>query len=216
MSDALDTRLRELAGAVRVEVPSGLEAAVLARIGEAAHSRPRRLGRWIAGLFLALFGVGAVASPVGASILDWFGFHGVAVVEDQPSVTSEPTVPVEPAGMTLDEATAVAGFTPVVPAELGAPDGVAVSTDGRIVSLSWGSGDDTVRLDEFRGSIEPSFWKSVDDARIVTLSTGDGTKRRLEARLAAPTLVWTYGDLTLRLEGNDTLARATEIAESTG
>lgn len=231
MSDALDTRLRELAGAVHVEVPSGLEAAVMARVAEPAPSRPRRLGRWIAGLLLALFAVGAVASPVGASILDWFGFHGVNVVEDQPSVTTEPSVPAEPAGMSLEEAAALAGFTPRVPAELGAPDGVSVSADGRILSLSWGSGDETVRLDEFRGTIEPYFWKGVDDSRIVTLDTGDalwlptphevsvvaedGTALRLPPRLAAPTLVWTYGDLTLRLEGDHTLGRATEIAQST-
>lgn len=230
MSDALDTRLSELAGAIRVEVPSGLEAAVLARLGEPAPSRSPRLRRWLAGLLLALVSVGAVASPVGASILEWFGFHGVNVVEDQPQVTGEPTVPAERTGISLDDATELAGFTPIVPVELGAPDGVAVSADGRIVSLSWGSGDDTVRMDEFRGEIEPYFWKAVDDAQTTTLDVGDalwlptphfvsviaadGTSLRLAPRLAAPTLVWTYGDLTLRLEGDHTLARATEIAES--
>lgn len=232
MSDTLETRLRELAGAVHVEVPTGLEAAVMARVvNEAAPSRPRRLRRWIAGLFLALLAAGAVASPVGATILDWFGFHGVAVVEDQSPVTEEPTVPAEPAGTALDEAAELAGFTPMVPAELGAPDGVSVSPDRLVVSLSWGTGADTVRLDEFRGTIEPLFWKTVQESRIVSVAAGDalwlstphyvsvvaddGTTRRLPPRLAAPTLVWPQGDLTLRLEGDHTLERAVEIADST-
>lgn len=232
MSEALETRLRELAHDVRIEVPADLEAAVMARVTrEPTPSRPRRLGRWIAGLFLALLGAGAVASPVGASILDWFGFHGVAIFEDESPATGEPTVPAELAGLSLDRAAELAGFTPLVPAELGAPDGVAVSADRRLVSLSWGSGADTVRLDQFRGSIDPLFWKTVDTSSFVTIGVGDalwlptphhvtvvaedGTQQQLPPRLAAPTLVWPQGLLTLRLEGDHTLERATEIADST-
>jgi hypothetical protein len=232
MSDALETRLRELAHDVRVEVPADLEAAVLARIAdEPVPSRPRRLRRWIAGLFLALLGAGAVASPVGASILDWFGFHGVAVFQDDAPVTEEPTVPAERSGLSLERAADLAGFTSLVPAELGAPDGVAVSADRRLVSLSWGSGADTVRLDQFRGMIDPLFWKTVDTSSFVTIGVGDalwlptahhvmvvaddGTRQQLAPRLAAPTLVWPQGFLTLRLEGDHTLERATEIADST-
>jgi hypothetical protein len=233
MSEIIETQLRELAGAVRVEVPAALEAAVMARVvNEPTPSRPRRLRRWIVGLLLAVLGVGAVASPVGATILDWFGFHGVAVVEDRSPVTEEPTVPAETAGTTLDRAAELAGFMPLVPAELGAPDGVSVSADRLVVSLTWGTGADTVRLDEFRGTIEPLFWKAVAESRIVSLAVGDalwlstphhvsvvtqdGTTRRLASRLAAPTLVWPQGDLTLRLEGDHTLERAVEIADSTG
>ena len=232
MSETLEARLRELAVAVRVEVPADLEATVMARVNDPSPARPRRLRRWIAGLFLALLGAGAVASPVGASILDWFGFHGVNVVEGQPPVTEEPTVPAEPAAVDLDEAAELAGFTPLVPAALGTPDGVAVSADRRVVSLSWGSGADTVRLDEFRGTIDPQFWKTAQDASIVTIAVGDalwlptahhvevvaddGTRQRLAPRLAAPTLVWTQGDLTLRLEGDHSFEAAVEIAESAG
>ncbi|PUA79044.1 hypothetical protein [Nocardioides currus] len=233
MSDALEARLRELGRDVRVEVPRDLEAAVMTRVRAApvpSVGRRTRLRRWVAGAFLGLLGVGVVASPVGASVLDWFGFHGVVVVGGQPRATDEPTVPGEPAGLGLDAAADLAGFTPVVPALLGDPDGVAVSADGEIVSLSWGSGEDTVRLDEFRGSIDPMFLKSVDQSRIVTIDAGvalwlatphdvgvvtdDGSTRRLDARLAAPTLVWTQGDLTLRLEGDRTLEQAVAIAES--
>lgn len=232
MSDTLETRLAELARDLRVEVSPELEATVAARIGEATPPRSSRLARWLTGLLLALLGAGVVASPVGATILEWFGFHGVAVVEGEPRVTDEPSAPAEPPGTSLDEAAALAGFAPLVPEELGAPDGVAVSGDGRVVSLSWGTGADTVRLDQFRGSIEPYFWKIVDDAEIITIDSGDalwlphphevsvvgsdGTTRTLPPRLAAPTLVWPTGSLTLRLEGHLTLERATEIADSTG
>jgi hypothetical protein len=232
MSDMLETRLRELARDVRVDVPAGLEAAVLERVREPAPTSSRRLRRWLAGLFLALLGAGAVASPVGASILDWFGFHGVNVVEGQPSVTEEPTVPAELTGLSLDQAAELAGFTPLVPAALGDPDGVAVSADRRLVSLSWGSGAETVRLDQFRGAIDPMFWKLVDISTFVTVDAGDalwlptahqvsvvaddGTRQQLAPRLAAPTLVWAQGPLTLRLEGDHTLERAIEIADSTG
>lgn len=231
MSDTLETRLRELARDVRVDIPSGLESAVMARINQPPPKPSRGVRRWIVGLFLALLGIGAVASPVGATVLEWFGFHGVAVVEDQPPVTEEPTVPAEPAGMTLDRAAELAGFTLVVPGELGEPDGVSVSADRRVVSLSWGSGDETVRLDEFRGDIDPVFWKTVAYSSIVTISAGDalwlptahhvqvvaddGTTRRLPPRLAAPTLVWSQGALTLRLEGDQTLERAVTVADST-
>ena len=149
---------------------------------------------------------------------------------DSLAVTDEPTPPAAPADVSLDEAAALAGFAPRVPAELGAPDGVSVSGDHLLVSLSWGSGADTIRLDQFRGTIEPFFWKSVDESRFVSLQVGDalwlpnphdvsvvaddGTLHRLPPRLAAPTLVWPHGVVTLRLEGDLTLARAAEIANS--
>ncbi|MCW2834473.1 MAG: hypothetical protein JWN68_2426 [Nocardioides sp.] len=233
MSESLESSLRQLAQDLHVEVPADLEAAVLARVArEPTRSRPRRTARWIAGLFLTILGVGAVASPVGASILEWFGFHGVTVVEDQAPATEEPTVPAELDGLSLQQAATLAGFPPLVPAVLGAPDGVTVSADRRLVSLSWGSGADTVRLDQFRGTIDPMFQKMVDVATFVSIRAGDalwlptphyvsvvaddGTTHRLPPRSAAPTLVWSQGSLTLRLEGDHSLERATEIADSTG
>jgi hypothetical protein len=233
MSESLEASLRQLGQDLHVSVPADLEAAVLARVKrEPAQSRSRRMARWIGGMLLALLGLGAVATPVGASILDWFGFHGVRVVEDQTPATEEPTVPAELAGLSLQRAATLAGFTPLVPAELGAPDGVAVSADRTLVSLSWGRGEDTIRLDQFRGTVDPMFWKMVDSSSFVTIDVGDalwlptahdvrvlaadGTKRRLASRLAAPTLVWPQGDLTLRLEGDHSRERAIEIADSTG
>jgi hypothetical protein len=53
-------------------------------------------------------------------------------------------------------------------------------------------------------------------AHHVTVVAVDGTTQQLAPRLAAPTLVWPQGLLTLRLEGDHTLERAIEIADSTG
>ncbi len=99
-----------------------------------------------------------------------------------------------------------------------------------MVSLSWSTEHGTVRLDQFRGDIEPLFWKTAEGAERVTVSgadalwlptahrvvvmSDDGAVRSLPSRLAAPTLVWLDGDLTLRLEGDLGLGEATEIAES--
>ena len=65
---------------------------------------------------MVLLGAGAAASPVGATILEWFGFHGVAVSEGQPPVTDEPTPPAEPPDVSLDEAAALAvpGASPMM------------------------------------------------------------------------------------------------------
>lgn len=227
MPDVLEERLAELATDIRVAVPDGLEAAVMARVrATRPHARWRR---WAAGLLLGLLGAGVVVSPVGATLREWLGFHGVGVTSDDP-VTGTPTVPAASGGTSLDRAAAVAGFTPLVPAELGPPEGVEVSDDGAVVSLSWTTEDGTLRLDQFEGGVDPLFWKSAPEASHVTVSgqaalwlptahrvtvvDGDGDVRHLPSRLSAPTLVWLSGELTLRLEGDLDLAAATRIAES--
>ena len=99
-----------------------------------------------------------------------------------------------------------------------------------MVSLSWTTEHGTVRLDEFRGDVEPLFWKTTPEAEHVAVGlhealwlptaheveviSPDGDERQLPSRLAAPTLLWVDDDLTLRLEGDLDLAEATEIAES--
>ena len=194
-------------------------------------SPQRRWRRWVAGLLLGLLGVGVVASPVGATIREWLGFHGVAVSTGDP-VTETPTVPPAAGTSSLDEAAALAGFTPLVPEALGPPQRVDVSRDRLVVSLSWTTEHGTVRLDEFRGDVEPLFWKTTYEAERVSVGmrealwlptahqvrvvSPDGDVRDLPSRLAAPTLLWVVDDLTLRLEGDLDLAEATEIAESVG
>jgi hypothetical protein len=48
----------------------------------------------------------------------------------------------------------------------------------------------------------------------VTFLDEQGRSRTESARLAGQTLIWPVDDVTLRLEGDLTLGRATEIGES--
>ncbi len=233
MSDPVELGLRELARDLHVDVPADLEQRVLARVAsEPLPKAGRRLLRWLAGLLVALLGVGVVASPVGATIREWFGFHGVVVSEEEPSATGDPVVPTEPSGLSLSEATRLAGFGPHVPELLGAPDGISVSADRRLVSLTWGRGAQTVRLDQFAAELAPHFWKASRDFELVQVLGGDalwfptshdvavlrddGTSETFAPRLAAQTLVWPRGAVTLRLEGALTKEQAVELAESAG
>ena len=230
MPETLEDQLADLARAVHVPVPDGLEASVLAR---AAAVRPRRRWRrWLAGLLVGLLGAGVVASPVGASIREWFGLPGVSVTTGDAPVTGTPDVPPARGDVDLARAADLAGFTPLVPQVLGTPEHVEVSRDARVVSLSWTTEGGTVRLDQLRGDVDPLFWKTTTVADRVTVGlhealwlptahrvevvAADGAERTLDSRLSAPTLLWVDGDLTLRLEGDLDLAVATRIAESVG
>lgn len=197
-----------------------------------ATARPhRRWRRWLAGLAVGLLGAGVVASPVGAEIRGWLGLPGVSVTSGD-AVEGTPSVPPATGSPDLERAERLAGFAPVVPAVLGSPDGVEVSADRLVVSLTWSTEDGTIRLDQLRGDVEPLFWKTADEAERVLLAGAEalwlptahrvtvvpdgGSPRELPSRQAAPTLLWVDGDLTLRLEGDLDLGSATRIAESVG
>ena len=101
MSDQLETRLRELAGDLRVPEPGpGLAPAVVARVAE-----PRRSHRlhWavVAAIVLALLGL--AVSPVGAKVAGWLDVGGVMVRDDDTVPTGTPVVPSE-SGTSLDGA----------------------------------------------------------------------------------------------------------------
>lgn len=236
MSD-LEPLLRSVARELPIVPPApGLADAVMRRVllapvpRRTVRARLRhRLGLLAAAV--AALGVTSLAvSPVGATVADWIGFHGVMVRDADPGA-GDPDVPAEPPGMSLDEAGELVGFPPMVPAELGAPDGVGVSDDRRVLSLSWGSGDDVVRLDEFTDGLDPLFWKTAQDATRVDVAGTDGlwfaTPHHIvvqnggqsvvvPARTAGQTLVWVVGDRTLRLEGDLTLEQAQRVAATIG
>lgn len=185
---------------------------------------------WLVGLLVGLLATLLVVSPVGATVAEWFGFHGVVVERnDGPPPTGTPSVPPAGGDLSLTEAAALVDFAPRVPAELGDPDQVTVSADRKLLSMSWGRNKSTVRLDQFDGDVEPRFWKSVADSEFVTVGVADGLwlptphevalldgdrKVTLPPRLAAQTLLWIEGGTTYRLEGPFTQAAAIAIAES--
>ena len=231
MPETLEDQLADLGRAVHLPVPDGLEAAVMARVAATPSRSPwHRWRRWLAGLLIGLLGAGVVASPVGASIREWFGLPGVSVTTGDDPVTETPTVPPATGTTDLERAADLVGFTPFVPEALGTPEHVDVSRDALVVSLSWTTEQGTVRLDQFRGDVDPLFWKTTVEADRVAVGmhealwlptahrvevvAADGTERTLPSRLAAPTLLWVDDDLTLRLEGDLDLAQATRIAES--
>ena len=242
--DTLVDELTRLGRGIPVPPPSAvLATAVLERVATLptpAYRRPSlwarargALGTWqrravvaAAALLVAL----VATPPVRAAVLDWFGFAGV-IVQRGPS-TSEPAPPPPSVDdeMSVAEAAELVRFTPLVPEELGEPDGVDVSADRVIVSMSWSTAEGLVRLDQFDGRLDYRVAKTspgVQYARVgdtdalwfeepheVVFLDEQGRPRTESARLAGHTLIWPADDVTLRLEGEIGLDRAVEIAES--
>lgn len=226
MSD--DRLVRDLVALGRVAdvpPPSGdlaarvLRDVVTARPRQAWWTRQRR----VVALVVAAVALGLLATPpVRAAVADWFGFAGVRVERGGTDDGSAPPPP----SVSGDLPESV-GFAVYVPAELGAPDGTAVSDDGRIVSMTWTTEDGVVRLDQFDGRLDFTMAKRAPDVTFVTVTGGDamwfddahevwilGDDEAHAPRLAGQTLIWPADGTTLRLEGDLTLGRAIEVAES--
>lgn len=234
-------------GLPRPEPAPRLVTAVMARLAGAAPpatSTPLdRLRGWAADRIPRRRRQGAVvvtavlltllaAPPVRAAVADWFSFAGIIVRHDPtPSGSRASPPPSVAATTTLGKARTLVAFTPVVPAALGPPQGVEVSADRRVLSMSWTGGDDgAVRVDQFDGRLDFAFAKTSRTVRFtevggssalwfeepheVVVLNADGTRRFATARLAGHTLIWEHGITTVRLEADVSLARAIEIARS--
>jgi hypothetical protein len=199
-----------------------------ARVADTFLRRRRQAVVLVTAVLLALL----AAPPVRAAVADWFAFAGIIVREDPtPDGSTASPPPSVAATTTLGGAKALVAFDPVVPAALGPPDGVEVSADRRVLSMSWAGGDDgAVRVDQFDARLDYSVAKTTPEVRFtevdgasalwfeepheVVLLNADGTRRFETARLAGHTLVWERGGTTVRLEADVSLARAIEIARS--
>ncbi|GAB2466256.1 hypothetical protein [Streptomyces incanus] len=250
---------RVLAQIVAEEVPVPVAAA------QGAGERLRVVRRWtrarwrsLAATLCGLLTVLTLTPPVRAAVSDWFGFGGVEVRYDPSAVPSEGAeVPDCGPSVSLGRAERQAGFAPLVPKALGAPDAVTVSALPRgrfLVSLCWRERGRTIRLDEFPARLDVTFLKSVREQPEWTslggdraggggvpdpalwfprphllsfwLVDADGHRFTRKERTAGPTLLWPGGggvadggnarEVTLRLEGEASKARALEIAESVG
>lgn len=246
--DRLDAELRQLAGRLDVPAPDdALVTAVMTRI--AAEPVPRSSARqavagatrsvrdWLADrrraaavVVVALLLALALTPPVRAAVADWLGIGGVVVrPAASPAPSTAPPPPSASSGLTVAQARRLVAFTPKLPAQLGTPQGVEVSADRRVLSMSWNG----IRLDQFAAQISPLFVKSVhrsssvEEVRVgpayglwlpdpheLVLRNADGTERREQSRLAGPTLVWESAGTTLRLEGVADRDQALAIASS--
>jgi hypothetical protein len=232
-SDRLATAVLDRIATLPAPDPDGGRVGLLQRvvrsIGDVVASRRRRVA-----LVIAAVAIGLLATPpVRAAVADCFGFAGVIVERGTPPSASPSPPPEVAGGGTLAQAQEEVDFALSAPAALGAPDGVEVSADRRIVSMTWSGADGAdgvVRLDQFDGRFDWAFAKaapavsfvSVGDTdglwfevpHEVVLIEPDGSRRTESARLAGHTLIWLAGDTTMRLEGDVALDRAVEIAES--
>ena len=172
------------------------------------------------------------SQPVGSitAVAEWFGFAGVRIEQGPDRGDSAPPPPAVEGTMSIARAADLVGFTLLVPSDLGDPEGVEVSDDRVMVSMGWTTDAGPVRLDQFDGRLDFTIAKTSPGAQYVSVNSRDaiwferphevvvlaaqGNPRTETARLAGQTLIWPMGDTTLRLEGDLTLERAVEIAES--
>ena len=233
-TEPLAQELRDLGRAVRIPAfnADAFTARTMARLAEparATHRRrtftPRRRRQALAGAVAGLLIVLALTPPVRAAVADWFG----VIVRSGEPVEKEPIPRAEPS-LSLAEARALISFEPVEPGNLGAPDGIEVSPDGRVLSMTWSDAEgDVIRLDQFSG-VQPIFLKEsqqaaeVVDVGATTALWFDGPHHvvRLDeagreyvetARSAGPTLIMPIGEVTIRIEGLDRAA-AIDMARS--
>jgi hypothetical protein len=238
-TEPLAQELRDLGRAV--QIPSldadALTARTMARLAEPVRataagrrrwrwpSIPRRRRQALAGAVAGLIIVLALTPPVRAAVADWFG----VIVRSGAPAESEP-IPHAGPSLSLADARELVSFEPVEPQTLGTPDGVEVSPDGRVLSMTWSDSDGgVIRLDQFSG-VEPIYLKEsqraaemvdVDDTtalwfdgphHVVRLDE-DGREYVETARSAGPTLIMPVGEVTVRIDGLDRSA-AIETARS--
>jgi hypothetical protein len=186
-------------------------------------------------LVLALGVLITVSPPVRAGVLNLLKFAGIEFSTDSAPPTGLPSIAPLPDERRVDLPTAqqLSRFPVLVPWRLGQPEQVLVAdgTPPRIVSLLYRNA--TVRLDQFDGTIDVALYKKlvqgnkmeftsvggdtalwVDRPHEVIYVDRAGQYRTESARLSATTLIWQHDNVTLRLEGDFTLAEAHEIAES--
>jgi hypothetical protein len=239
--DPLAGELRELAGWLAVPPAPELGRAVRARLVAVSTAVPRRPRRWrvlVAAVAAALLiaALPPARAAVAHAVAGILHFAGVRVETGPVRLAPTPSPLPSARSVALDAARQRARFPIRVPTRLGVPDDVQVADpdpDGapRVVSLLYRSG--TVRVDEFDGQLDLGFLKrdATGDVRWAEIGTGTGlwfprphaveyvdrhgTSRTETARLAGPTLIWTDGTVSYRIEGlsfDDAVAVALSLA----
>jgi hypothetical protein len=242
--DDLAAELRALGGWLATPEPPDVRAAVRARLADTPQSTVRAMPRrrWLVAAAAVLLAIAIAVIPparaaVAHAVTGILHFAGVEVHIGQPHVAPSPEPLPSTRSAALDEARRVARFPIAVPVRLGVPEEVLVSDpapDGapRVVSLLYRGG--TIRLDEFDGRLDVGFVKteSGPDTQWIEVKGNtalwfprphalayvdrQGIRHEETARLAAPTLIWTDGTVSYRLEGAPDPNEAAAIAASLG
>lgn len=222
----LEDRLRALGASLVFDHEDALADDVL----RALDASPRRTGRRAALVVAAaaLVVVVALVAVPGSrrTIARWLGFDELRI--EQVDV-GPPTVTVVASLLTLEEAAARVGVTPLVAPTLGPPveitapldryvlvryaDALVATLPGRIddgMFEKLGTAGVAISRVDLDGVV--AYWLS-GEPHVFLYTDADGVVR--EARPADDTLVWQRGDVIARIEGADlTLARAIELARA--
>jgi hypothetical protein len=224
-----ERELRALAAYVDFPAERDLAPAVRARLAPRGHRR-RALIVVIVALAVAI-GVAFAVPPARSAILRFFHLQGVTVevVDELPQVKTSGALDLG-SPISLEGAARTTRFQPLRSGLLGDPD--RVTWDGRQLWFVYGN----VRLlvSQFLGFGFDRFIKKVvePDTRIRTVTVNgepalfiSGARhfiymepteliREERIRLARNVLLWERGPLTVRLEGDLSLAEALRIARS--
>ncbi|GGT30892.1 hypothetical protein [Streptomyces chromofuscus] len=224
-ADGAETMVERVLGQILAEqVPVPVPESAAGRLRTVRHwtrARWRALAATVCGLLTVL----ALTPPVRAAVVDWFDFGGVEVRYD-PSAEPSTDAAVPGCGsrpLSLAQAAQRAGFRPVVPPALGAPDAVTVTAEpqGRsLITLCWREPGGTIRLDEYPARLDVGFvktvpeqpeWLQLEDATgpagvpdtalwfpqphrlSLWLVDTEGDHFTRERRTAGPTLLWMQG-----------------------
>jgi len=223
-----EQELRALAAWIELPEDRDLAPAVRARL-RGRPSRRRALVVVLAAVLVAV-AIAFAVPPARSAILRAFHLQGVRIeyVDRLPDVQTAPLdlgIPIRPA-----DAERTAGFRPLASGLLGAPD--EVTWDGSLLWYRYGR--TRLLVSQFRGSERIDLVKKVVEPRTMITPlhvngepgyfiTGGkhflyldpgGIVRQEPVRLARQVLLWQHGPLTLRLEGDLTLAQAVRIARS--
>ena len=236
----VELQLRELSGSVAYPPTPDLARAVRLRLAERRPwwrvlTRRQALAAGLA--VVAASAAAALAVPSARTAILRFLRIGSATVErvetlppaEERPLTSGLGRPVAP-----EIAARLGGFRMLVPDDLERPDRIYVR-DGLQSALLDVRGTGPVLLSEVRGVHQFDFVKKVIEpatrveetrvngrfaiwiegaSHVVMFQGRSGRVHDLTTRLAGNVLIWTRGDLTLRLEGELTMERALELAAS--
>jgi hypothetical protein len=233
MADRHDDLIAELrALGDFLDVPAARDQRAAVRAGIARRKATRRWRIWLIGVLVAVAAAIGAVEPARATVVSAVGgllrVAGVEVHKGPVALPASPSpLPFEQTTV-LYAARRAVRFPLRVPVALGDPQEVTIADGARVVTFAYRNG--RVRLDQFDGTLDVAFLKQAPNAEWVEVGTDygiwlaaphdvtyvdrDGVERTATARLAGPTLIWSHGSVTYRLEGLPTLDEAMKVARS--